>query len=204
VEKLERLLCDTIPAYLMAVARAGGNADIDLDMDMNMDDIKDQFRNLAERCREKSDKSREALAEASDWMATFLSSSQSSRSSNNNNKRHSSSSTPPPELTAELHSYIGLIQEIRGDTTAAVQSYTKALWLLHRASLSLANNYLNNNSNEPTLDRHLSKKMAQALYRLGAAYGRLGDYTTMQALTDRAESLQQEVQLVHTLNAVGF
>jgi len=179
VEKLENCLCQAIPEILQSP---------------NLDT--DKFQGLADMCKTKSDVSRAALEEASDWMSSFLSrpSALSPRSSR-------TMIDLPPELTAELHSYIGLIREIQGDTNAAIRSYTKALWILNRARLSWEHGENLDDDEHAFL---LNQQMALALYRLGAAYGRFGDYVKMQDLLNKAESLQQEEHLTYSISAAGM
>ena len=184
VEKLEHLLCVTLPQVMSE------------DDEANVSSLEtDQFRNLAEICRQKDDVSRAALTEASEWIRFFL----TNLNQPENDRRLA------PELTAELHSYIGLIREIRGDTMSAIQSYTKALWLLNRAKAALErSSFTTQSKSDKNVEEHLGRQLAKAMYRLGGAYGRLGEYTKMQELIDRAESLQEQFELSKNLSSTGF
>lgn len=83
------------------------------------------------------------------------------------------------ETLVEIHSSLGIIYELQGDSQTAIDYYMTALWLLHKPFKSGAA-YSN-------VGYDLNTQVAINLYRLGASYGKLGDRERMQGAYDRAE-----------------
>jgi tetratricopeptide (TPR) repeat protein len=72
---------------------------------------------------------------------------------------------------AEIHSFIGLIQEVHGNYDSACKSHVKALWVASQAT------------DFPEDQR------AAIFFRLGNAYGRTGNYEQMQHLYEKAAEI---------------
>jgi tetratricopeptide (TPR) repeat protein len=214
VERLEKLLCESIPAHLENATERKS--------------LVARFKGLASRCRRRQPSSSSRveveLDEAAAYMSAFLNGSIS-----NSQETASSSSCIllPATLLVDLHSSIGLIrEEIHGNTKAAIGSYVKALWILRRRSkaavasqcqrqqqpqqqqqqrkrqqqqrssrslLPQSQSLLRDDKN--TNDDCDLQQMAVLLYRLANSYGRLGDYDQMQQL------MQQAQQAYYTYNS---
>lgn len=86
-------------------------------------------------------------------------------------KSYPSLSSP---VVGDIHSYLGLIYLEQENDTAAVDSFTKAIWFLKRSS-----------SNTPD-DSNAALAVAKANHRLGLAYGRCGDHKQAIHLIEHA------------------
>jgi tetratricopeptide (TPR) repeat protein len=97
------------------------------------------------------------LSCASEWLSTVLDGRFSQQLSSSE--------------VAEIHSFIGLIQEVHGNYDSACKSHVKALWVASQAT------------DFPEDQR------AAILCRLGNAYGRTGNYEQMQHLYEKAAEI---------------
>ena len=87
------------------------------------------------------------------------------------------------EVLVDIHSFLGVLYELQGDSQSAIDYFMSALWLLHKPFKSRAT----------TLSKgyDLNTHVAINLYRLGAAYGKLGHMERMHETYDRAEFFRE-------------
>jgi hypothetical protein len=117
-------------------------------------------------------------------------------------------------LLADLHSSIGLIREIHGNTRAAIDSYIKALWILHRRQPRQPSSLLetdhhdhdhNDNGDDALVLGSAAaatanlNQMAVIMYRMANAHGRMGNYDQMQELMQLAQSFYNQSSLEQRL-----
>ena len=85
------------------------------------------------------------------------------------------------ETLVEIHSSLGIIYELQGDSQTAIDYYMTALWLLHKPFKSKSGGSCTSKGYD------LNTQVAINLHRLGTSYGKLGDRERMQEAYDRAE-----------------
>lgn len=88
----------------------------------------------------------------------------------------------PAHVTAETHSKIGLLRQKQGNSTGAIQSFLKALWI--QSSLPSA---------DTTERKDLLWKIAMTKHRLGLAFGRSGNFKDAVRLLENALHDYQEL-----------
>jgi tetratricopeptide (TPR) repeat protein len=110
----------------------------------------------------------------------------------------------PAPITADVHSWIGLLRQKQGDFAAAIPSYLKALWIhsslaLNASSSSLASHNSSFSSSFSNLDnttsssrqqqheeQHVLLQIALTEHRLGLAYGKSGRFADATKLLHKA------------------
>ena len=87
------------------------------------------------------------------------------------------------DVLVDIHSSLGILYEQQGNSQSALDYYLSALWLLHKP-------FKNRAATVPK-GYDLNTQVAINLYRLGAAYGKLGQIERMQEAYDRAECFRE-------------
>lgn len=101
-----------------------------------------------------------------------------------------SSPTLPSFLVAQVHSFMGIIEDTLKMYRESIQSFTKAMWLYQRGSRSRSSF----SSHPPSLNDIKSDPMHIAItaHRLGMVYGKDGDYDNAIQLLEKALSMYED------------
>lgn len=94
-----------------------------------------------------------------------------------------SSKNAPPHVLCQVHSFMGLLLDMKGDFDEASKAHLRAVWCAQRCSKD------SNNKGKP--HQQAQQQVAASMCRLATSYGQKGDLKARKQMMKRAEAFSK-------------